>query len=131
MKAPTPPPRAPFYYSNETYGWALRDCAIGLINRLGFFVRQPIDYFGDAQVRIWHFQGDYDDRAQFLFTSNHGDGRIELTIEESCWVRAELFIGDDFKFRAWLEDPYEEKAFWPDAADGLGEGPGRISKNGL
>ena len=34
------------------------------------------------------------------------------------------------KLRAWLEDPYEEKEFWPDGADGVGEGPGRISKRG-
>ena len=128
---PTPPPRAPHYYGNECYGWTLRDCAIGLIDRLGFFVREPIEFRGDVSGRIWHFQGDYDDRAQFLFNSDRGDGRIELTIEDSCWVRAELFIGEELKLRAWLEDPYEEKAFWPDGGDGVDEAPGRISKNGL
>jgi hypothetical protein len=65
-----------------------------------------------------------------LFDTDKGAGRIELFITNEFWVCAELFIGDELKLRAWVEAPYQEKAFWPDGADGIGEAPGRISKRG-
>ncbi len=130
-KEPAKPPRRdPHYIWNEEQGWPYRDCAIALIDTLRSFVSQPVEFRGDARGRIWWFQGDHNDRAQLLFTSDHGDGRIELDIHATGWVRAEIFVGDVFKFRAWVEDPWEEKAFWPDDADGVDEAPGRISKRG-
>jgi hypothetical protein len=134
MEAPIPPKRAPYYIGNESSGWSLRDCAKGLIHTLSSWVRQPLEFKGDANGRIWHFQGDFDDRAQLLFTSDQGNGRIELSIDDTCWVKAELFVVDELKLRAWIDEPYEEKEFWPDGADGVvppdGDAPGRISKRG-
>ena len=130
----TPPSRPPHYGDNEIYGWSIRDCARGLIQTLSGWARQPLAFRGDANGRIWHFQGDYDDRAQLLFESDRGHGTIELSIDASNWVRAELFVGGELKLRAWIDDPYEEKEFWPDGADGVtppdGDAPGRISKRG-
>ncbi len=134
MDAPKPPTREPHYFSNEAYGWSLRDCARGLIQTLSGWVRQPLEFKGDASGRIWHFQGDFDDRAQLLFTSDQGNGAIELSIDDSCWVMAEVFVGDQLKLRVWIDEPYEEKEFWPDGADGIvppeSDAPGRISKRG-
>jgi|CXWL01.1.fsa_nt_gi hypothetical protein len=129
-----PPLREPYYFDNETYGWAIEDCQRNLIETLAGFVRTPLEFKGDAHGRIWHFGEYFAGRATLLFTSDRGDGRIELEPHESGWVKAELFVGDDFKFRVWVDEPYEEKDFWPDAADGIvppnGDPQGRISKRG-
>lgn len=134
MSEPAPPKREPYYFDNETYGWSMRDCAKGLIDTLSSWVRQPFEFRGDAQGRIWHAQGDFDDRAQLLFESDKGAGIIELTIDPTNWVKAEVFIGNELKLSVWIDEPYEEKEFWPDGADGItaegGDPPGRISKRG-
>ena len=118
----------------EIHGWAARQCALNLLNQLADWCSRPLEFDGDAKGRIWHFQGDFEDRVQLLFTSDKGDGIIELFITEDHWVCAELFVAGAFKLRAWIEDPYEEKEFWPDGADGItppqGDPPGRISKRG-
>lgn len=134
MSEAKPPLRPPHYFDNETHGWSLRDCARGLIQTMAWWCVQPREFKGGANGRIWWFQGDYDDRAQLLFTSDQGNGRIELDIHESGWVRAEVFIVDEFKLRAWIDEPYEEKEFWPDGSDCTpspdGDAAGRISKRG-
>lgn len=132
MTAPAPPTREPHYTDNETHGWELRQCAINLISTFSGWCRKPLEFKGSANGRVWHFDGEFTDRAQLLFTSDKGDGRIELAVHESNWVRAEVFVGDELKLRAWIDDPYEEKEFWPDGANGEpnaeGDAPGRISK---
>lgn len=134
MNDPVPPSREPHYGDSETYGWAPRDCAIGLISTLSSWCKQPLEFKGAANGRVWHFEGDFSDRAQLLFTSDKGDGRIELSVHETNWVKAEVFVGDDLKFRAWFDEAYEEKEFYPDGSDGQpnaeGDAPGRISKRG-
>jgi len=129
-----PPLRAPYYVDNETYGWGLRDCAKGLISTLSSWCKKPLEFKGSANGRVWHFEGEFSDRAQLLFTSDQGDGRVELSVHETNWVKVEVFVGEEFKFRAWIDEPYEEKEFWPDASDGVtppdGNAPGRISKGG-
>lgn len=129
-----PPLREPHYTDNETYGWAIRDCAIGLIGTLTSWCTKPLEFKGDATGRIWHFIGDYNDRAQLLFTSDKGHGTIELSVDETGWVRAEVFMNATLILRAWIDEPYEEKEFWPDGADGVTTkdiaSPGRISKRG-
>jgi hypothetical protein len=131
---PQPPLREPYYFDNETYGWAMRDCAIGLISTLSGWCKTPLEFKGSATGRVWHFEGDFTDRAQLLFTTDQGHGRIELEVHETNWVKAEVFVGDELKLRAWLEECYEEKEFWPDGSDGVtpedGNAPGRISKRG-
>lgn len=134
MQEAKPPSREPHYGDNETYGWAVRDCAIGLISTLSTWCKRPLEFKGVATGRVWHFEGDFTDRAQFLFTSDKGDGRIEFVVDATNWVRVELFVGDELKFRGWMDDPYEEKEFFPDGSDGKpnseGDAPGRISKRG-
>ncbi|HYD89479.1 MAG TPA: hypothetical protein VEA80_18510 [Vitreimonas sp.] len=129
-----PPQRAPHYTDNEQYGWDLRQCAINLIATLSNWVSDPVEFTGDANGRIWRVREDDRSGARLFFTSDKGDGVIELSVHESCWVRAELQVGGELKFRAWIDDPYEEKEFWPDGADGVtppnGDAPGRISKRG-
>lgn len=134
MTPPTPPTREPHYRDSETYRWAARDCALGLIETLSGWCRSPLEFKGAVNGRVWHFQGDFADRAQLLFTSDKGNGRIELEVDPSNWVKAEVFVADDLVFRCWIEDPYEEKEFYPDGSDGKpsseGDAPGRISKRG-
>jgi hypothetical protein len=116
------------------YRWTAHQCAKNLVNTLEWWCKTPLDFKGHANGRVWAFEADFDDRAQLLFTSDRGDGRIELFVAEDNWVRAELFIGDEMKLRAWIEDPYEEKEFWPDGSNGepdaQGDAAGRISKRG-
>lgn len=128
----TPPRRAPHYGDNESYGWPMRDCARNLVHWLADRCNPPLEFRGDANGRIWHFIGDDPDRAQLVFTSDKGDGVIELSIDDSNWVRAEIFVSDSLVLRVWLEDPYEEKEFWPDDSEAVvsatDDPPGRISK---
>jgi hypothetical protein len=134
VRDPHPPSREPQYGDNETYGWSPRQCAINLISTFSGWCRKPFEFQGAATGRVWHFEGDFTDRAQLLFSSDKGDGRIELTVHETNWVKAEVFVGDELKFRAWFDAAYEEKEFYPDGSDGKpnaeGDAPGRISKRG-
>ena len=59
-----------------------------------------------------------------------GEAVLELSLQPDGWVKAEVTAHGRVVFRAWIEDPYEEKEGWPDEADGVGEGPLRISKKG-
>lgn len=134
MSEPTPPARGPHYFDNETHGWPLRQCAINLISTLSGWCKKPYEFRGAATGRVWHFEGDFTDSAQLLFNSDKGDGRIELSVDETNWVKAEVFVGGAFAFRAWFDEAYEEKEFYPDGSDGKpnteGDAPGRISKRG-
>lgn len=64
------------------------------------------------------------------------EGRIELSIAPSLWVRADVYLKDVWFARGWIERCYEEFEIWPDAADGVigpkveDDPPGRISKRG-
>ena len=104
-----------------------------MINALASWAHEPYEFRGHANGRIWRQRGDKTS-ARLLFVCDQGDGHIDLSIDPSFWVRAELFIVGELKFRAWIDEPYEEKDFWPDGADGLtppnDDPPGRISKRG-
>ncbi len=134
MNEPIPPKREPHYIWNEDHQWPLDVCASGLIDTLCGFVSPPIEFRGDASGHIWKAQQDKT-TARLAFTSNKGDGHIQLTVDASAWVRAEVYISGELKFRAWVEEPWEEKEFWADGADGVTppneDPPGRISKRGL
>lgn len=133
MIQPAPPTRAPHYLGNEDHGWPLEDCASFLIDTLAGWAREPYEFRGHANGRLWRQRVDKAS-ARLLFVSDQGDGHIDLSIDASFWVRAELFIVGELKFRAWIDEPYEEKDFWPDSSDGVttpnGDPPGRISKRG-
>ena len=130
----TPPSREPHYFDNEQHGWEARQCAINLISTFSSWCKTPFEFKGAANGRVWHFEGDFTDRAQLLFTSDKGDGRVELSVDPTNWVKAEVFVGDVLVFRAWFDEAYEEKEFYPDGSDGSpnaeGDAPGRISKRG-
>lgn len=133
MSNPVPPPREPHYIWNEDQNWPLSDCASALIDTLCGFVSPARDFRGDASGHIWvAFKSKTE--ARLAFTSQNRAGHVQLSIDPSAWVRAEVFISGELKFRAWMEDPWEEKAFWPDGADGItppnNDPPGRISKRG-
>ncbi len=64
------------------------------------------------------------------------EGRIELSVDPSLWVRADVWLGGAWFGRGWVERCYEEFEIWPDGADGIvgplvsDDPPGRISKRG-
>lgn len=64
------------------------------------------------------------------------NGRIELSIAPSLWVRADVYFDAVWFGRGWIERCYEECEIWPDGADGIvgprveDDPPGRISKRG-
>lgn len=64
------------------------------------------------------------------------EGRIELSIAPSLWVRADVYLSGAWFERGWIERCYEECEIWPDGADGIvgplvsDDPPGRISKRG-
>lgn len=134
MSAPAPPSREPHYGDNETHGWPLRQCAMNLIQTLYWWCKQPLEFKGSANGRVWHVEGDFTDCATLHFASDQGDGMIQLSVHPANWVCAEVFVGGELKFRCWMDDPYEEKEFWPDGSNGEpnaeGDAPGRISKRG-
>jgi hypothetical protein len=133
MTPTRPPTRPPHYIDNESHGWPLESCAGSLINALASWAHEPYEFRGHANGRIWRQRIDRTS-ARLLFVSDQGDGHIDLSIDASFWVRAELFVIGELKFRAWIDEPYEEKDFWPDGSDGItppnGDPPGRISKRG-
>ena len=63
-------------------------------------------------------------------------GRIELSVDPSLWVRAEVYLEGRWFGRGWIERCYEECEIWPDGSDGIqgprveDDPPGRISKRG-
>lgn len=133
MSAPVPPQREPHYIWNEDQNWPLTDCASALIDTLCGFVSPARDFKGDASGHIWVAYKTKTE-ARLAFTSGARGGHIQLSIDPSAWVRVEVFISGELRFRAWAEEPWEEKDFWPDGADGVtppnGDPPGRISKRG-
>lgn len=133
MSAPAPPSRPPYYSDNETYGWPIAQCAGFLVDTLASFVKPARDFRGDAAGHIWCAYLDKTS-ARLAFSSNLGHGHVQLSVHESGWVRAEVFVSGQLKQRVWIDEPYEEKDFWPDGADGIAppnnDPPGRISKRG-
>jgi hypothetical protein len=133
MSDEEPPQRVPHYSDNEQHGWPLDQCARNLLATLAGFVHAPTDFKGSAVGHAWLAHRD-DHTARIAFTSDRGDGHVQLSTHESHWVKVEVFVSGTLIFRAWADEPYEEKEFWPDAADGVtapnGDPPGRISKRG-
>jgi hypothetical protein len=90
-------------------------------------------FTGSAAGRAWIAQAD-EASARIAFASDKGDGHIDLSVHESHWVQADVFVSDVCVLRAWCEEPWEEKEFWPDGSDGVtppdGDAPGRISQRG-
>ena len=122
-----PPPRPAHLFAHEQ-GEPQQHAQAAFLRHL-VLLCDGVSFDGSAKGSIACEQLD-DHGARLAFTSNIGAGHITLSRAENGWVRAELYLADTLILRAWLEDPYEEKAFWPDGADGIGDAPGRISKRG-
>jgi hypothetical protein len=106
-----------------------------LVSTLASWCDPPRAFEGNATGRAWSEFVAGNGGAKISFSSNHGDGVIELRVDDSNWVRAEVLLNGTLIFRAWADEPYEEKEFWPEAADGVipepnRDAPGRISKRG-
>lgn len=133
MSEPIPPRRPPHYFWHESHQWPLAECAAALIDTLCGFVSPARDFKGDASGHIWLAHKSKSE-ARLAFTSGGHAGHVQLSVDPSYWVRAEVFVSGELKFRAWIEDPYEEKEFWPDGAEAIAsptdDPPGRISKRG-
>ena len=133
MSAPIPPAREPHYIWNENQNWPLAECASGLIDTLCGFVSPARDFKGDAIGHAWVAYKSKTE-ARIAFTSGAKGGHVQLSVDASAWVRAEVYVSGALVLRAWVEEPWEEKEFWPDGADGVtppdGDPPGRISKRG-
>jgi hypothetical protein len=128
MQTPSPPPRQAHLFDHEQ-GESLGDAQLGLLHRLASLADGGIDFHGDCTGNL-QTAALQDRSAQLAFTSDRGGGLISLTIADNGWLRAEVFVADALVLRAWVEQAYEEKEFWPDGADGAGDAPGRISKRG-
>lgn len=133
MSEGVPPIRQPHYGDNEQHGWPLEQCARNLLWTLHRFVYRPTDFVGSANGHAWIAHKDHNN-ARIAFTSDKGDGHVQLSTHESHWVKIEVFVSGARVFRAWCEEVYEEKEFWPDGSDCVdlpsGDAPGRISKRG-
>jgi hypothetical protein len=129
-----PPRRPPYHVSEETFGWPLDRCARGLVWMLSLgLIHGETHFTGSAKGRAWVAHND-DATARIAFATGKGDGHIELSVHDSAWVKIEVFVAGLCVFRAWCDEPWEEKEFWPDGSDGVtppdGDAPGRISKRG-
>ncbi len=132
---PRPPVRAPHFVWDDD-GPATLASAQGLLFLLCSFASfSPIwrDRAGrDIAVNLVR---ETTEDALIQFTGAI-EGRIELSIAPSFWVRADVYLGDAWFGRGWIERCYEECEIWPDAADGIigpkveDDPPGRISKRG-
>ena len=95
--------------------------------------RGMIDKLWSKQAEAWFPGGKADPNLALLrfdIECDLGFAQLELSLASDGWVKAELFHNTRVVFRAWIEDPYEEKEGWPDGAAGVGEAPLRISKRG-
>ena len=133
--SPIPPVRAPHFVWDQD-GAATLASAQALLALLCSFVRLgPLwrdRSGGEIAVRLVR---ETEDEA-LIELDGALRGRIELSIDPSLWVRADVLLGDSWFGRGWVERGYEECEIWPDAADGVigdrveDDPPGRISKRG-
>lgn len=132
---PSPPIRAPNFFWDED-GPATRSSAEFLLGLLcdfaGLFPIRKDRAGREIAVSI-----ERETKQDALITlSGALEGRIELSVAPSLWVRADMYLGGAWFGRGWIERCYEEFEIWPDAYDGVvgprveDDPPGRISKRG-
>lgn len=132
---PSPPIRAPMFFDDGDGPATLASARwlLSVLCQFASFSRLWRDRAGcDIAVKL---ERETDDGALISF-SGAIHGRIELSIAPSLWVRADVYLGDTWFARGWIERCYEECEIWPDGADGVigprveDDPPGRISKRG-
>jgi hypothetical protein len=132
---PIPPIRAPHFFWDEDCP-PTRSSAEFLLGLLCDFARRsPI--WRDRAGRDIAVSLTRETRQDGLITPSGAlEGCIELSVAPSLWVRADVYLGDAWFGRGWIERCYEECEIWPDGADGIvgprveDDPPGRISKRG-
>ena len=132
---PCPPIRAPHFFWDAD-GPATLGSAEFLLGLLCDFARLSI-IWKDRAGRDVVVSVTQETKQQAIITLGGAlEGRIELSVAPSLWVRADLYIGGAWFGRGWIERCYEECEIWPDGADGIvgplvsDDPPGRISKRG-
>ncbi len=132
---PIPPIRAPHYCWDED-GAATPGSAQFLLGLLCDFAGfSPV--WKDRAGRDIAVSVERETPREALITLGGAlEGRIELSIAPSLWVRADVYLSGAWFGRGWIERCYEECEIWPDGADGIvgprveDDPPGRISKRG-
>lgn len=132
---PTPPVRPPHYFWDEE-GPATLGSAQFLLGLLCDFAGlSPV--WKDRAGREIVVSVAHETKQDALITLRGAlEGRIELSVAPSLWVRAEVYLGGAWFGRGWIERCYEECEIWPDGSDGVvgplvaDDPPGRISKRG-
>jgi hypothetical protein len=125
---PKPPPReAHCYWTHE--GVEREAAVLWPLWRMMSWVKNGLDFAGDFTGRA-ELVDDRREAAAISFRAGGVEGEIELALTANGWIRIEAYVDGERVFRCWAEQPYEEIECWPDGADGVGEGPGRISKRG-
>lgn len=132
---PRPPLRAPHFFDDNDGPATLASARwlLSTLCRFASFSRLWRDRAGrDVAVTLARETED----AALISFSGALDGRIELSIAPSLWVRADVYLGEAWFARGWIERCYEECEIWPDGAAGItgpnveDDPPGRISKRG-
>jgi hypothetical protein len=132
---PCPPVRVPHYVWDDD-GPATLSSAQGLLSLLCVFARISPLWRDRAGQDIAVSVERETDHAARITLSGAINGRIEVSIDPSLWVRAEFYRDDTWFGRGWIERCYEECEIWPDGSDGIvgprveDDPPGRISKRG-
>jgi len=132
---PIPPIRAPHFFWDED-GPPTQSSAEFLLSLLcGFAGLSPA--WNDRAGRDIAVSVTRETKQDALITLRGAlEGRIELSVAPSLWVRAEVYLDGKWFGRGWIERCYEECEIWPDASDGVigplvaDDPPGRISKRG-
>ncbi len=132
---PRPPIRPPHYFDDNDQPATLGSARWLLSSLCGFARSAPL--WRDRDGRDIAVQVVRETDQDALITLKGAiDGRIALSIDPSLWVRADVYRGEVWFARGWIERCYEECEIWPDGADGIigpkveDDPPGRISKRG-
>jgi len=132
---PQPPIRAPHFFWDED-GPATLASAQFLLGLLCDFARRSTIWHDRAGGEIAASVERETNQHAVIALSGALEGRIELSVAPSLWVRADVWLDGAWYGRGWIERCYEECEIWPDGADGIvgplvaDDPPGRISKWG-
>jgi hypothetical protein len=132
---PQPPIRPPHFFWDED-GPATLASAQFLLGLLCDFARLSLMWKDRAGGEIAVSVERETNQHAVIALSGALEGRIELSVAPSLWVRADVWLDGAWFGRGWVERCYEECAIWPDASDGIvgplvaDDPPGRISKWG-
>ena len=132
---PCPPIRAPRFFWDEDGPPKLSSAQFLLSLLCDFAGLSPV--WKDRAGRDIAVSVERETKQDAMITlSGALEGRIELSVAPSLWVRADVYLAGAWFGRGWIERCYEECEIWPDASDGVigplvaDDPPGRISKRG-